>query len=55
MHDANTDVPKATLFKSAAREAGCGFAWIHQQMGTGTNVQTRLAAPHHLDSPMATE
>ena len=51
IHDAETDAQKATLFK-AVREGRVRVLFgSTAKMGIGTNVQTRLAALHHLDAP----
>jgi len=51
IHDADTDAQKATLFK-AVREGKVRLLFgSTAKMGIGTNVQTRLAALHHLDAP----
>ncbi|MBI5720668.1 MAG: DEAD/DEAH box helicase [Burkholderiales bacterium] len=51
IHDADTDAQKATLFK-AVREGKVRVLFgSTAKMGIGTNVQTRLAALHHLDAP----
>jgi N12 class adenine-specific DNA methylase len=51
IHDADTDAQKAALFK-AVREGRIRVLFgSTQKMGIGTNVQTRLAALHHLDAP----
>lgn len=51
IHDAKTEVQKASLF--AAVRAGKVRVLIGstQTMGAGTNVQERVAALHHLDCP----
>lgn len=51
IHDAKTEVQKAELF---ARVRKCQVRVLlgsTAKMGAGTNVQTRLAALHHLDCP----
>lgn len=51
IHDADTDAQKAALFK-AVREGRVRILFgSTPKMGIGTNVQTRLAALHHLDAP----
>lgn len=51
IHDADTDEKKDKLFK-AVREGNIRvIIGSTQKMGTGTNVQQRLIALHHLDCP----
>lgn len=51
IHDADTDEKKDRLFK-AVREGNVRvIVGSTQKMGTGTNVQERLIALHHLDCP----
>lgn len=51
IHDADTDMGKAELFK-AVRNGSCRILIGNtQKMGEGTNVQTLLVALHNLDVP----
>lgn len=51
VHDADTDTQKATLFKAVREGRVRVLLGSTAKMGIGTNVQTRLAALHHLDAP----
>ncbi|MDF3831449.1 DEAD/DEAH box helicase [Cupriavidus basilensis] len=51
VHDAETDVQKATLFKAVREGRVRVLLGSTAKMGVGTNVQTRLVALHHLDAP----
>lgn len=51
VHDAETDVQKATLFKAVREGRVRVLLGSTAKMGIGTNVQTRLVALHHLDAP----
>jgi hypothetical protein len=51
IHDAETDVQKATLFKAVREGRVRVLLGSTAKMGVGTNVQTRLTALHHLDAP----
>jgi len=51
VHDADTDVQKATLFKAVREGRVRVLLGSTAKMGIGTNVQTRLCALHHLDAP----
>jgi N12 class adenine-specific DNA methylase len=51
VHDADTDAQKATLFKAVREGRVRVLLGSTAKMGIGTNVQTRLAALHHLDAP----
>uniref|UniRef100_UPI00403F0884 SNF2-related protein n=1 Tax=Paenibacillus sp. FSL E2-0202 TaxID=2954505 RepID=UPI00403F0884 len=51
IHDVNTDAAREALFEQVRRGEVRVLLGSTQKMGTGTNVQTRLAAAHHLDCP----
>lgn len=51
VHDAESDVQKATLFKAVREGRIRVLLGSTAKMGVGTNVQTRLCALHHLDAP----
>ena len=51
MSDYQTPAAKAQLFAEARTGAVAVLIGSTERMGTGTNVQTRLAALHHLDAP----
>lgn len=51
VHDADTDVQKAALFKAVRDGRVRVLLGSTAKMGIGTNVQTRLCALHHLDAP----
>jgi hypothetical protein len=49
--DADTDAKKHVLFEQVRQGTVRILLGSTQKMGTGTNVQTRLVALHHLDAP----
>src|SRR4029434_3259206 len=49
--DADTDAKKQVLFERVRAGAIRVLLGSTQKMGTGTNVQKRLVALHHLDAP----
>src|SRR5947209_12173908 len=49
--DADTDAKKQSLFEKVRSGQVRVLLGSTQKMGTGTNVQRRLAALHHLDAP----
>ncbi|QDL38537.1 Eco57I restriction-modification methylase domain-containing protein [Rhodoferax sediminis] len=51
VHDADTDIQKAALFKAVREGRVRVLLGSTAKMGVGTNVQTRLCALHHLDAP----
>jgi N12 class adenine-specific DNA methylase len=51
VHDAQTDVQKAALFKAVREGRVRVLLGSTAKMGVGTNVQTLLVALHHLDAP----
>uniref|UniRef100_UPI00403F9A60 SNF2-related protein n=1 Tax=Paenibacillus sp. FSL E2-0230 TaxID=2954727 RepID=UPI00403F9A60 len=51
IHDVNTDTAREALFEQVRRGEVRMLLGSTQKMGTGTNVQTRLIAAHHLDCP----
>lgn len=51
IHDAKTEVQKAELFARVRKGQVRVLIGSTAKMGAGTNVQTRLAALHHLDCP----
>jgi len=51
IHDANTDLQKDQLFKDMNTGKARVLIGSTEKMGTGTNVQRRLVALHHLDAP----
>jgi N12 class adenine-specific DNA methylase len=51
IHDYDSDVAKADLFKSVREGRVRVLLGSTLKMGVGTNIQTRLAALHHLDAP----
>ena len=51
IHDAKTEVQKAELFSKVRKGQVRVLLGSTAKMGAGTNVQTRLAALHHLDCP----
>lgn len=51
IHDAHTDVQREALFEQVRRGEVRILLGSTQKMGTGTNVQDRLIAAHHLDCP----
>ncbi|GIQ68363.1 helicase [Xylanibacillus composti] len=51
IHDAKTDVQREQLFENVRRGSVRILMGSTVKMGTGTNVQDRLIAAHHLDCP----
>lgn len=51
IHDASTDTAKEALFQSVRDGRVRVLLGSTAKMGTGTNVQKRLVALHHLDAP----
>ena len=51
IHDANTEVKKATLFAKVRSGQARVLLGSTQKMGAGTNVQDRLIATHDIDCP----
>lgn len=51
IHDVNTDAAREALFEQVRRGEVRVLLGSTQKMGTGTNVQSRLVAAHHLDCP----
>lgn len=51
IHDAENDAQKAKLFKAVREGRVRVLPGSTAKMGVGTNVQTLLAAVHHLDAP----
>jgi len=51
IHDAKTDVQREELFENVRRGNVRILLGSTVKMGTGTNVQDRLIAAHHLDCP----
>ncbi len=51
IHEADSDVKKARLFAEVRQGKVRILIGSTGKMGVGTNVQTRLAAMHHLDAP----
>ncbi|MNM65081.1 hypothetical protein D3C81_765050 [compost metagenome] len=51
IHDVNTDAAREALFEQVRRGEVRILLGSTQKMGTGTNVQSRLIAAHHLDCP----
>lgn len=51
IHDAKTDIQREDLFESVRRGGVRILLGSTVKMGTGTNVQDRLIAAHHLDCP----
>ncbi|MGK9250224.1 SNF2-related protein [Paenibacillus humicus] len=51
IHDVNTDAAREALFEQVRRGEVRVLLGSTQKMGTGTNVQSRLIAAHHLDCP----
>src|SRR5207247_3931897 len=49
--DADSDAKKQSLFEKVRSGTVRVLLGSTQKMGTGTNVQKRLAALHHLDAP----
>ena len=51
IHDADTEAKKSELFKKVRSGNIRVLLGSTQKLGTGTNVQTKLVAVHHLDPP----
>ncbi len=51
IHDYDTDKKKAQLFEECRQGHVSVLIGTTQKLGTGTNVQKRLIAAHHLDAP----
>jgi len=51
MGDAESDAKKQALFEKVRNGSVRVLIGSTQKMGTGTNVQKRLVALHHLDAP----
>ncbi|MFC7723430.1 helicase-related protein [Nonomuraea recticatena] len=51
IHEANTDAQKAKLFEDARTGKIAVLLGSTEKMGTGTNVQSRAVALHHMDCP----
>ncbi len=52
IHDYDSDIAKLALFTyQCGREKSASRSAARQKMGSGTNVQERLIALHHLDAP----
>ena len=51
IHDANTEVQKAALFSKVRNGQVRVILGSTSKMGAGTNIQDRLVALHHLDTP----
>lgn len=51
IHDAKTDVQREELFEQVRRGEVRVLIGSTSKMGTGTNIQDRLVAAHHLDCP----
>ncbi|MFC4014622.1 SNF2-related protein [Nonomuraea purpurea] len=51
IHEANTDAQKAKLFEEARTGKIAVLLGSTEKMGTGTNVQARAVALHHMDCP----
>lgn len=51
IHDANTEVQKATLFSKVRSGQVRVILGSTSKMGAGTNIQDKLVALHHLDTP----
>ncbi|WP_433357720.1 Eco57I restriction-modification methylase domain-containing protein (plasmid) [Microtetraspora malaysiensis] len=51
IHEANTDQQKAKLFEDARTGKIAVLIGSTEKMGTGTNVQARAVALHHMDCP----
>lgn len=51
IHDFESDTAKAELFKAVREGRVRVLLGSTLKMGVGTNIQTRLAALHHLDAP----
>ncbi|WP_159601296.1 N-6 DNA methylase [Agromyces humi] len=51
IHEVNTDKARAHLFSLCREGAVSVLIGSTEKVGVGTNIQTRLAALHHLDAP----
>jgi len=51
IHDANTDEDRAALYEKANTGGLKVLIGSTEKMGTGTNIQTRALAVHHMDCP----
>lgn len=51
IHEAKTDKAKAKLFEDARNGKIAVLIGSTEKMGTGTNIQTRAVALHHMDFP----
>lgn len=51
IHDVNTDAAREALFEQVRRGEVRLLLGSTQKMGTGTNIQSRLIAAHHIDCP----
>uniref|UniRef100_UPI0037095DF5 SNF2-related protein n=1 Tax=Paenibacillus antibioticophila TaxID=1274374 RepID=UPI0037095DF5 len=51
IHDVNTDAAREALFEQVRRGEVRLLLGSTQKMGTGTNIQTKLIAAHHIDCP----
>lgn len=51
IHDVNTDAAREALFEQLRRGEVRILLGSTQKMGTGTNIQTKLIAAHHIDCP----
>lgn len=51
IHEANTEVQKATLFSKVRSGQVRVILGSTSKMGAGTNIQDKLVALHHLDTP----
>src|SRR5258708_8226545 len=51
IHEAKTDRDKAQLFAACRNGSVAVLIGSTEKMGTGTNVQDRAIALHHLDAP----
>nr|WP_244444665.1 SNF2-related protein [Paenibacillus camerounensis] len=51
IHDVNTDTAREVLFEQVRRGEVRILLGSTQKMGTGTNIQTKLIAAHHIDCP----
>ena len=51
IHDAKTDAAKAVLFEQCRSGEVAILMGSTEKMGTGTNVQLRCTAVHHVDAP----
>ncbi|MFF2484750.1 helicase-related protein [Paenibacillus sp. NPDC058071] len=51
IHDVNTDAAREALFEQFRRGEVRILLGSTQKMGTGTNIQTKLIAAHHIDCP----